>query len=250
MSTVDNFIALKVLYMLVTPFDKTEAYKLGVIDKEGKLLVKQRDQTPEQKNAYDYLDRLVFNLKRILGRVPGGKSTFASIVTALYLVKENYDSKLTEKQLQEQFDSIFNKNVSLIEEEIIVEEFLELYTEDGAVASVPANVTGHAVSTDIPTIRTGKKGRRFGTFHVEAETLAKFAKGKKKFSKWSDYLDLNNPKHAEIYNYAKKNPKGVLILKNGEQQRAIRYNKNGGGKWGKIARRAKPVQNIIQVEDL
>lgn len=253
MSTVDNFIALKVLYMLVTPFDKTEAYKLGVIDKEGKLLVKQRDQTPEQKNAYDYLDRLVFNLKRIIARIPGGKSTFGSIVTALYLIKENYNAKLTEKQLQEQFDMIFNKielnNMSLVEEEILVEEFLELYNEDGGVAAVPANVTGHAVSTDIPTIRTGKKGRRFGTFHVEAETLAKFAKGKKKFSKWSDYLDLNNPKHAEIYNYAKKNPKGVLILKNGEQQRAIRYNKNGGGKWHKIARRGKPVQ-MIQVEEL
>lgn len=152
----DNFVALKVLYMLVTPFEKTEAYKLGVIDKDGKLLVKTKDQTYDQKQAYDYLDRLVFNLKRLLAKVPGGKSMFASLVAALYLVKED---KMTASQLENRFNDILNKiidnDITLVEETIIVEKFLKDIKEDGATVTIgaqPTNVTGERVSTDIPVV--------------------------------------------------------------------------------------------------
>lgn len=161
-TTFDNFVALKVLYMLVTPFDKTQAFKLGVIDKDGKLLVKIKDQTFEQKEAYDYLDRLVFNLKRLLAKVPGGKSQLASVVAALYLVKEN--TKMSEAQLERRFNEVLNKisdhGVTMVEEELAVEAFLKMYNEDGGVAAIPANVTGTAVSTDVPTIRPRKVQRR------------------------------------------------------------------------------------------
>ena len=166
-SSIDNLVALRVLYMLVTPFDKTEAYKHGVIDKDGKLLVKVKDQTQEQKDSYDYLDRLVFNLKRLIGRLPGGKSLFASLVAALYLVKE--DTKLTSAQLESRFNSILSKitdqDITLVEETIIVEKFLKDLEEDGVggggqvgapASNSPANVTGANVSTDIPVIRKKK----------------------------------------------------------------------------------------------
>lgn len=170
MSTVDNIIAIKVLYMLTTPFDKTEAYKLGVIDKDGKLLIKSKDQTSEQKNAYDYLDRMVFNLKRLIGKIPGGKSYLASVTAALLLIKEN--RKMTASQLEERFTDLVNKitdkNITLVEEELEVEKFIKMM-EDGAPAGVggdgqvgapasnsPPNVTGPRVSTDIPTIRKKK----------------------------------------------------------------------------------------------
>lgn len=171
MSTVDNIIAIKVLYMLTTPFDKTEAYKLGVIDKDGKLLVKSKDQTSEQKNAYDYLDRMVFNLKRLIGKIPGGKSYLASVTAALLLIKEN--RKMSASQLEEKFNDLVTKinekNIVLVEEEIEVEKFIQMM-EDGAPAGVagngqvgapasqsPANVTGAKVSTDIPVIKPKKK---------------------------------------------------------------------------------------------
>lgn len=267
MATVafDNLIALKVLYMLVTPFDKTEAFKAGVIDKNGKLLVKTKDQTYAQKETYDYLDRLVFNLKRLLAKVPGGSTLTASLVAAMYLVKE--EQKYTNSQLEERFNYILSKivdhNITLVEETILVEEFLEMYTEDGAPAGIPGggqvgvpasqsppNVTGQKVSTDIPVIRVKKKKpRKFARFEVESETFEKFKKGKKKFTKWSEYLNLADPKQAEIYQYAKKNPKGIMVLKNGERTKAVRYNQNGGGKWHKIARRSKPVE-LLHVENL
>jgi len=152
--TVDNLIAMRVLYKLVQPFDKTDAFKLGVIDKDGTLLVKIKDQTPEQKEAYTYLDRLVFNLKRLIGKVPGGKSTTASLVAALYLVKESKGKSISnayvEYRFNELLEAIDKSNVILVEEQIVVEKFIE---EDGA----PVNVTGAAVSTDIPVIKKKKK---------------------------------------------------------------------------------------------
>lgn len=153
---IDNLVALKVLYMLVTPFEKTDAFKRGVIDKDGKLLIKVKDQTPEQKEVYDYLVRLVFNLKRLIARLPGGKTLLASYVAALYLIKE--DTKMSSNELEFRFNSIMSKiddGVVLAEETIIVEKFLKDLEEDGAAA--PANVTGAAVSTDIPVIRRKKQ---------------------------------------------------------------------------------------------
>lgn len=168
---IDNLIALRVLYMLVTPFDKTEAFKAGVIDSNGTLLVKVKDQTADQRRTYDYLNRLVFNLKRLIEKVPGGKSTLASYIAALYLVKE--DTKMSNAELEFRFNSIMSKiddGVVLVEETIIVEKFLKDLEEDGAPAGVggggqvgvpssnsPANVTGAKVSTDIAVIRKKKK---------------------------------------------------------------------------------------------
>ncbi len=153
-TTFDNFIALRVLYMLVTPFDKTEAFRVGVIDKDGNLLVKVKDQTPTQKGAYDYLDRMVLNLKRLIAKLPAGKSMLASMVAALYLIKE--DTKMTQAQLEQRFVEVLGKiekdNVTLVEEELMVEKFIAM-CEEGA----PANVSGPAVSTDQPAIHLNKK---------------------------------------------------------------------------------------------
>ena len=39
---VDALIAYRVLKLLVTPFKRTKAYKLGIIDEKGKVLIKSR----------------------------------------------------------------------------------------------------------------------------------------------------------------------------------------------------------------
>ena len=61
--------------MLVTPFENTEAYKLNIIDKNGKVLRKARTlSTAKEKDNYTLLHRFVFNLKRLINFIPGGKS--------------------------------------------------------------------------------------------------------------------------------------------------------------------------------
>lgn len=156
---VDNLIAFKILYSLVTPFEKTEAYKQGVIDKDGNVLVRSKDQTQEQKNSYNMLDRLAFSLKRIIGKLPGGKSQIASLAAAYYLVKECYDSKtkLNEHRVKH-IMGLVEDGITLVEEEILVEKFLKLKEDGEAIStSAIANKTGPSVSTDQPVISIKKK---------------------------------------------------------------------------------------------
>lgn len=150
-----NIIAFKVLSMLVTPFKDTEAYKLGIIDENGKNLIKPSKFTKyEQKEAYSYLHRLVFNMKRILAKLPGGDNRLKSLAAALYLVKEYYQVKDKSFDLMEdRFNSILNSNALLAEETIETERFFE---QREVEEEAPTNSTGAAVSTDRTVVR--KKG--------------------------------------------------------------------------------------------
>ena len=87
-SAVDLFITYKFVRLLTTKWDQTEAFDAGVIDAKGKLLVKGAQQTSAQKKVYTVFHKLVFNIKRILEKVPFGKSRIASYAAALYLLKE------------------------------------------------------------------------------------------------------------------------------------------------------------------
>ena len=40
---IDALIAYRLLKLLVTPFKKTKAYKLGIIDEKGKVLIKSKE---------------------------------------------------------------------------------------------------------------------------------------------------------------------------------------------------------------
>lgn len=85
----DMLYLYQFLKRLTTPFEKTEAFKLGIIDKDGNVLRKRNTlTTPEEKNAYTYFDTLVFNLKKLLGRLPFGKTMLASFVAGLLLLRE------------------------------------------------------------------------------------------------------------------------------------------------------------------
>ena len=119
-----------------------------------------------------------------------------------------------------------------------------ILNEDGI-----ANVTGAGVSTDIPVAKM-KSGRRYAAFVVNDDIFKRFKKGKKKFSQWKEYLNLEDEGEQLIYKYATKNPKGILILKNGSNQKAIRFNRNGGGKWHKVQRSNKKPTTEMQVEDV
>ena len=99
---IDALITFRFLKLLVTPFNKTKAYELGIIDERGKNLIKGKDLTTfEQKNAYTILHKLVFNVKKLIEKLPGGKTRIASYAAALFLIKENTemdDFALLEKE--------------------------------------------------------------------------------------------------------------------------------------------------------
>ena len=98
---VDLLITYRIMKLLVTPFNKQEAYKYGIIDDKGKVLRKWSTIIkPQEKRSYTILHRFVFNLKRILQRVGlGGKlGTFA--VALATLIRENKEFKQHQKLIE------------------------------------------------------------------------------------------------------------------------------------------------------
>tara|TARA_E500000331_G_scaffold72174_1_gene66979 strand:+ start:387 stop:977 length:591 start_codon:yes stop_codon:yes gene_type:complete len=95
---IDLLITYRVIKMLVTPFEKQPAYALGIIDKNGKVLRKAKTlTTAKEKEAYTLLHRFVFNLKRLINIIPGGKSKLGTYAAALgLLLKENKDINMIE----------------------------------------------------------------------------------------------------------------------------------------------------------
>lgn len=97
---VDLFVTYRFLKLLVTPWEKQEAYKEGIIDKNGKTLIKSRDLTTEaQRAAFTLLHRLVFNCKRIMSKIPLVRTQLGTYATALFLLKEHYKVDINEPQV-------------------------------------------------------------------------------------------------------------------------------------------------------
>ena len=105
---IDALIAYRLLKLLVTPFKKTKAYQLGIIDDKGKVLIKAKEFTKsfpsgkrdEAKKAYTLLIRFVFNLKRILSKVGirGALGSAAAAAIAFFREQNDYNP-IIEKQV-------------------------------------------------------------------------------------------------------------------------------------------------------
>jgi hypothetical protein len=83
----DTFYAFRFLRLLTTKWEKTGAFKAGLIDKDGKIL--RKPENSAERSVYNIFHRLVFNIKKLINKVPLGKTTIASYLAALYLIKEH-----------------------------------------------------------------------------------------------------------------------------------------------------------------
>jgi hypothetical protein len=97
---VDLFLVYQFLKRLSTPFEKWDACKLGIIDRNGKVIKSSESlKTAEEKQAWGYFDRVVANLKKLLAKVPGGNTRMASYAAALLLLREQELDKLSDSEL-------------------------------------------------------------------------------------------------------------------------------------------------------
>jgi hypothetical protein len=161
MNLIDNAMALRILYMLVTPFVSMDAYKFGVIDGRGKFLLSGKKLSNDQRQSYSMLDRIVISLKRLLAKLPGGDNKLKSLIAAYWLVKESYanEIELNENEYHSIINKVLNGHIVLNEEEMFVRRFVK---EEGETASLAvANVTGEKVSTDIPIKPLFRKTKMF-----------------------------------------------------------------------------------------
>lgn len=102
-SQLDNLLALRLLKILVTPFEEFPAYKSGIIDENGKYITPKNKRTSDQRKTLTYLDRLMINVKKIINKLPGGENKLKNLVAAMFLIKECQQNKDDGEMLTEQY---------------------------------------------------------------------------------------------------------------------------------------------------
>ena len=95
----DTFLVYRIISTLVTDWDKQPAFEHGIIDKKGKLLRRSSSlKTKDERDSFTIFHRLIFNLKRLIEKIPGGSTKLGTYAAGLFLIKEEID---TERLLNE-----------------------------------------------------------------------------------------------------------------------------------------------------
>ena len=123
---IDFLITYRVVKMLITPFEKTDAFKNGIIDKDGKVLIKYRNVLGSKKRHYTLLHRFVFNIKKILKRVGLGSKLGSFAVALALLIKED-------KSYAQHKDVLESTIIKYLKEENLYDELL---AEEGDIPEI------------------------------------------------------------------------------------------------------------------
>ena len=105
---IDLFVTYRFIKLLVTPFEKTDAYRLGIIDADGKRILEPGTtnkpttlRTVEEKSAYTVIHKLVFNIKKIFAKVPGLRTKLGTYAAALFLLKDTFKESVDDPDIFE-----------------------------------------------------------------------------------------------------------------------------------------------------
>ncbi len=113
---IDLFVTYRFIKILVTPFKEQDAYKLGVIDKDGNRILQPGTNKPtilntiKEKNSYTVLHKLVFNIKKIFAKVPGLRTKLGSYAAALFLLKDTFKEDVDPKMWEQEFMKYLKEN--------------------------------------------------------------------------------------------------------------------------------------------
>ena len=105
---IDLFVTYRFLRLLTTPFEDTDAFKLGIIDEKGNRIKLPKSTKPavelstsELKNSYTILHKLVFNIKKIFAKVPGLRTKVGTYAAALFLLKDTFKESVNDPDMFE-----------------------------------------------------------------------------------------------------------------------------------------------------
>jgi len=111
----DLAYTFRFLKILTTPWEETSAYKLGIIDDKGKRNKSQKLDTSKHKSAYTTFLRLVYNIKRLIQKVPGAGGKLGNLAAGLWLIKENFN--MSDKALEKMLSEMGVDPLDLLQEE-------------------------------------------------------------------------------------------------------------------------------------
>jgi len=142
---VDIFLIYQIIKRIVLPFDKWDAYDLGIIDKDGKVLRKRETlKTTAELEAWGYFDIFIANLKKLLAKLPGGSAVLTSVVVSAILLREHEGDKMDDSEL----DLILKK----LQEEVAVNN-----AGAGHIAAIGVGVDGEPGKSKKNRIQIFKK---------------------------------------------------------------------------------------------
>ena len=123
---VDLFVTYRFIKLLTTPFNKTDAYKFGIIDDEGNRIREPNSSqvnvvlnTSQLKNSYTILHKLVFNIKKIFAKLPLLKSKIGTYAAALFLLKDTFREHVEDPDMfEKEFMKYLKENNIELDREI------------------------------------------------------------------------------------------------------------------------------------
>ena len=123
---IDLFVTYRFIKLLTTPFEKTDAFKLGIIDENGNRIKDKTTRKPvvvlntsELKNAYTILHKLVFNIKKIFAKVPGLRTKVGTYAAALFLLKDTLREHVSDPDVfEKEFMKYLKENKIELDREI------------------------------------------------------------------------------------------------------------------------------------
>jgi hypothetical protein len=122
---IDLFVTYRFIRLLTTPFEKTDAFKLGIIDKNGVRTDKKLYKV-EERNAYTVLHKLVFNIKKIFAKVPGLRTKVGTYAAALFLLKDTFKEHVEDPQMfEKEFLKYLEENNIELDDSIVEEVALD-----------------------------------------------------------------------------------------------------------------------------
>ena len=172
---IDLFVTYRFIKLLVTPFEKTEAFKLGIVDENGNRVlpppiagVRQTRPEPlrtsEEKNAYTILHKLVFNIKKIFGKVPGLRTKLGTYAAAIFLLKDTFKESVDDPDMFEKEFMKYLKEQGYEIDDSISEEVIGF----GEVLPKGEYVLVNDILNTEEEELTAKKGDKVVTFEDEA----------------------------------------------------------------------------------
>ena len=123
---IDLFVTYRFLRLLTTPFEDTDAFKLGIIDEKGNRVRLSKSTKPavelstsELKGAYTILHKLVFNIKKLFNKIPGLRTKVGTYAAALFLLKDTFKESVDDPDMfEKEFVKFLKENNIELDDEI------------------------------------------------------------------------------------------------------------------------------------
>jgi len=219
----DTFYAFKFLYLLTQKWEDTDAFKLGIIDASGKVLRKRTTlKTDEERTAYTRFNQLVWNIKKLIEKVPLGKTTVAKYASALYLIREEFGinendllehlgievPEISQLVLESQTDKYIQVFGLYFEDKGMGE--LELVSEDTTMAGI--DIVDKRLNDDTDAPDESFAGSV--VFTCDTHTFNRCRLGKdSKYARYKTYVG-DDAVGEKIRQYGRKYPNKSIVLKN------------------------------------